>query len=135
MFWESQESKLQMFPLVSGPPCCTPSDRLQHGVTTLNTINNFQWYPLLNILSSEHCTSRNFGALFIFYSSTICLFLDSICWTAWQLSWFAWLENHQLKDFKINRHSWIWAKFGNSIFWFLLGEKNSEKQLTHFRWL
>jgi len=39
---------------------------------------SFQWYLLPNNSSSEYRTSRNLGTLFIYYSSTIFQFLDSI---------------------------------------------------------
>ena len=77
--WESQ-SNLQMFPLVSGRHVGVPaSDGLQHGVSILNPIIFSETLCCITrVRSIAH--PRNFGTLFIYYSSTIFQFLDSIYW-------------------------------------------------------
>ena len=60
------------------PPCWSPSDGLQHGVSILTTIIfSHIFCRITRVWNLAH--ARNFGTLFIYYSSTICQFLDSIC--------------------------------------------------------
>ena len=61
------------------PPCWSPSDGLQHGVSILNTIIFSDTFcRITRVRNIAH--PRNFGTLFIYYSSTIFQFLDLIYW-------------------------------------------------------
>ena len=61
------------------PPCWSPSDGLQHGVSILNSIIFSD--TLCRITSVRNIAHhRNYGMLFIYYSSTICQFFDSLYW-------------------------------------------------------
>ena len=73
-----RQTELQMFPLPSfRPPCWSPSDGLQHGVSILNTlIFSDTFCRITRVRNIAH--PRNLGTLFIYYSSTKFQFLDSI---------------------------------------------------------
>ena len=59
------------------PPCWSLSDGLRHGFSILNTITFSDTFcRITRVRNIAH--SRNFGTLFIYYSSTIFQFLDSI---------------------------------------------------------
>ena len=59
------------------PPCWSPSDELQHGVSVLNTIIFSDTFcRITRVRNIAH--PRNLGTLLIYYSSTIFQFLDSI---------------------------------------------------------
>ena len=58
-------------------PCWSPSDGLQHGVSILNPIIFGETFcRITRVRNIAHL--RNFNTLFIYYSSTILQFLDSI---------------------------------------------------------
>ena len=70
-------SKLQMLLLVPRPPCWSHQDGLQHGVSILNTIIfSDTLCRITRVWNIAH--PRNFGTLFIYYSSKMFQFLDSI---------------------------------------------------------
>ena len=59
------------------PPCWSPSDGLQHDVSILNTIIfGDTLCRITQVRKKAH--PRNFGTFFIYNSSTISQFLDSI---------------------------------------------------------
>ena len=59
------------------PPCWSPSDALQHGVSILNTIIFSDTFSRITLVQNI-AHPRNLGTLFIYYSSTIFQFLGSI---------------------------------------------------------